>query len=120
MNSIKKTCICCPIGCELIIKEDKSEPNGYSVKGYSCRRGKEYGIKEMTEPNRVLTGTIKIKNSNISRLPVKTSAPISNNKIGEYLSSFNDIEVSAPIKRGEVVYKNLLGSNIDLIALRKA
>ncbi len=120
MNEIQKTCICCPIGCELTIKKDNSIPSGYSVKGHSCRRGKEYGIKEMTEPNRVVTGTIKIKKSHISRLPVKTSEPIPNNKIKEVLNYFNSIEVSAPIKRGEVVFKGLLNGNIDLIALRKA
>lgn len=120
MNSVKKTCICCPMGCKLIIKEDHTQPSGYLVEGYSCRRGKEYGVKEMTEPDRIITGTIKVKNSNISRLPVKTSVPIPNNEISKYLSYFNNIEVSAPIKRGEVVYKNLLDSNVDLIALRRA
>ncbi len=120
MNTIKKTCICCPMGCELIIKKDDTISSGYSVKGHSCRRGKEYGVKEMTDPDRVISGTIKIKNSHISRLPVKTSAPIPNSKIGECLSFFNSIEVSAPIKRGDIVYKNLLNTNIDLIALRKA
>ncbi len=120
MNTIKKTCICCPMGCELTIKKDNNAPLGYSVKGYNCRRGKEYGIKEMTDPNRVITGTIKIKNSHISRLPVKTSGPIPNDKINECLNLLNSIEVSAPIKRGEIVYKNILNINIDLIALRKA
>ena len=63
-------CKVCPIGCELIISRNNSSPHGYTVEGNSCNRGFEFGIKEMIEPSRILTGRVMLKNGNMKRLPV--------------------------------------------------
>ena len=50
-------CIVCPKGCRLTVDEF----NGYKVTGNACQRGAAYGYKELTNPTRVLTTTVKIQ-----------------------------------------------------------
>ena len=49
-------CIVCPKGCHLKVDEE----NGYRVTGNSCKRGEEYGKKELTNPTRVITSTVRV------------------------------------------------------------
>lgn len=118
MKKTEKICIRCPIGCRLIITEDKTSPYGYLVKGNTCNRGEDYAIKEMTNPSRTVTSTVKIKDSSLSRLPVKTKGEIPKDKIFECMKIINSIEVSAPIKNGDIVVKNVLNTNVDIVATR--
>lgn len=114
-------CKVCPIGCELIVTKNSSSPSGYTVEGNSCNRGAEFGIKEMIEPSRVLTGRVMLKNGNMKRLPVKTTGVVPKDKVDEIMFIFNNTEVSAPpIKRGDVIIENVLGLGVDVIAARRA
>lgn len=115
---MEKVCIVCPIGCNLIMEEDDSEPIGYSITGYKCSRGKEYAIKELTNPTRVVTSTVKIKSFPSTMLPIKTSEGIPKDKTFELMDSIKSIEVSLPIHSGDVIMANLYGINIDLIATK--
>ena len=120
MNKIIKKCKACPIGCQLIISKNEFVPSGYTVEGNSCSRGLEFGIKGVTEPSRILTGRVILKNGSIGRLPVKTTGVIPKDKIDEIMEIFNSTEVSAPVKRGDIIIKNVLGLGVDIIAARKA
>lgn len=120
MKKTEKICIRCPIGCRLTITENKTLPSGYLVEGNTCNKGEKYAIKEMTNPSRIVTSTVKIKNSSIPRLPVKTKGEIPKGKIFECMEIINSIEVTAPIKKGDIIIKNVLDTNIDVIATRSA
>ncbi len=95
-------CKVCPIGCELIVTKNSSSPSGYTVEGNSCNRGAEFGIKEMIEPSRVLTGRVMLKNGNMKRLPVKTTGVVPKDKVDEIMFIFNNTEVSAPLLKEEM------------------
>lgn len=120
MDKIIKKCKVCPIGCELIITKNKSNSSGYTVEGNSCNRGKDFGIKEITEPSRVLTGRVLLKNGAMSRLPVKTTGVVPKDKVDECMKILNSTEVTAPIKRGQLIIENILGLEVDVVAARKA
>jgi CxxC motif-containing protein len=120
MDKIIKKCKVCPIGCKLTIIKNPTLPSGYAVEGNSCNRGKDFGIKEMTEPSRVLTGRVLLKNGAMSRLPVKTTGTVPKDKVDECMEIFNSTEAIAPIKRGDIIIKNILGLGVDVIAARKA
>ena len=107
-------CIVCPRGCHLKVDEE----NGYAVTGNTCKRGEEYGKKELTNPTRVVPSTVKIKGGIHRRLPVKTSKPIPKNLIFKAMKLLDTVEVTSPVKRGDVVYKDILGTGIDFIATR--
>ncbi|KAB3537720.1 DUF1667 domain-containing protein [Alkaliphilus pronyensis] len=111
-------CIACPLGCKLEVEHKKNGIDDYIVTGNKCPRGKDYGIKEMTNPTRVLTSTVKIKNAHLCRIPVRTKGEIPKGLIFKCMKEINKVEISGPIKVGDIIIKNVLGTGIDIIATR--
>lgn len=111
-------CISCPLGCKLKVARNDESPAGYTVEGNKCFRGADYGVKEMTNPTRVLTTTVIISDAPIKRLPVRTSGAIPKHQIKHAMELINEVEVKAPIKTGQVIIGNILGTGIDVIASR--
>lgn len=107
-------CIVCPKGCHLKVDEE----NGYAVTGNSCERGAAYGKKELVNPTRVVTSTVRIEGAALRRLPVKTSADIPKAKIMEAMRLLDGVTIQAPVKTGEAVVKNILGLGVDFIATK--
>lgn len=107
-------CIVCPKGCHLKVDED----NNYKVTGNSCKRGEEYGKKELTNPTRVITSTVKINKGTISRLPVKTNSDIKKSQIKDAMKLLDNMSVNAPIKVGDIIIKNILNSGVDFVATK--
>ncbi len=111
-------CIVCPVGCKLTVVRDEHEPEGYRVLGSQCRRGEHYGIKEVTNPTRMLPTTMAIRGTHLPRIPVRTDSPIPKSKIFECMAEINQVELEAPIKIGEVVLENVADTGVDMIATR--
>lgn len=111
----KVTCICCPLGCRIIIEKDGKY---FRVSGNECKKGNEYAIKEVTDPQRIITSTIRIKNGIREMLPVKSEKMIQKKLIRECVKELSKVELSTPIKRGEIVFKNILNTGVNIIATR--
>ena len=107
-------CIVCPRGCRLRVDEE----NGFAVTGHSCEKGMEYGKTELSKPMRTITSTVKLTGGAICRCPVRSSAPIPKNKMFEVMEEINRICVSAPVKVGQVLIPDVLGTGADIIATR--
>lgn len=117
MDKREIICVVCPIGCQLeVVKDDSCK--GYGVKGNQCVRGEEYGIKEISNPTRVLTTTVKVKNACIKRLPVRIDAPIPKELIIGCMKELNRIEVQAPVKAGNILVQNILNTGANVISAR--
>lgn len=114
----KMICISCPMGCRLTVTEDINLEDGYRVEGNLCPRGKAYGIKEMTNPTRMVPTTVKIKNGILPRLPVKTSDGVPKDMIFKCMEEINKVEVEAPVKVGNIIIKNILSTGVDIVATR--
>lgn len=109
-------CIVCPVGCRLQVDE---RPDGeIIVMGNGCNRGVPYAKKELTNPTRVITSTVKIKGGIHKRLPVKTSTDIPKGLNFDVMRELESIEVVSPIKVGTVLIKNVLGTGADIVATR--
>lgn len=108
-------CIVCPIGCHLEVERIDEK---VIVTGNQCNRGQAYGIKELTNPTRVLTSTVKVNNAHLSRLPIKTEGGVPKHKISQCIKEINSVELNAPVKLGQVVIKNIQGTGVDVIASR--
>lgn len=106
-------CICCPMGCHLKVDLETN-----SVTGNSCKRGIEYGINELSNPVRVITTTVKIKDGELPVIPVKTKEPISKDLNFKCVEILNKIELQAPIKVGDIVVENILDTGVDVVATR--
>lgn len=107
------TCISCPMGCSL-----KAEQNEDSIiiTGNSCKNGEIYGIQEMTDPRRVLTTCIKVIDGDKKVLPCKSRKALPKELIKEAIKVINKNEVKAPIKMGDILIYDILGTGIDIIA----
>lgn len=107
-------CIVCPKGCHLTVDEN----NDYAVTGYGCERGIAYGKKELVNPTRVITSTVKIKDAIYPRCPVKTSSDIPKGIIYDAMALLDNLEVSSPIYVGDVVVKDICGTGVDFVSTR--
>ncbi|MBQ6264171.1 MAG: DUF1667 domain-containing protein [Clostridia bacterium] len=106
-------CIVCPNGCAMSVEQNG---DAITVTGNKCKRGEEFAIKEMTCPVRTICSTVKTNSSAFPVLPVRVSADIPKDKIFAVMKEINSVTVSAPVKRGDAVIKNVLGSGVDIIA----
>lgn len=119
MDTTNVKCKVCPIGCELIVTKDKTNPSKSKIEGNKCNRGKEYALKEILEPSRVLTSRVLLEHGPMSRLPVKTNGVIPSHLVNQSMDIIREIKVSAPVARGDIIIKNILNTGVDLIAARK-
>ena len=113
---IEMICIVCPKGCRLSVDQ---RPDGeILVMGNGCNRGIPYAKKELTNPTRVVTSTVKINGGIHKRLPVKTSTDIPKGLNFAVMKELEKIEVNAPIKVGTVLIKNILDTGADIVTTR--
>ena len=105
-------CITCPRGCHLVVDDN------LNVSGNTCPRGEMYAKAELTHPVRMVTSSVAVVSKVESRLPVKTKEPIPKELIFKVMEEINKVEVKAPIKIGDVIIKNVLGTNVDIVATK--
>lgn len=107
-------CIVCPKGCHLKVDED----NGWAVTGNSCPKGAEYGQNELRNPTRVLTTTVCVEGGLYPRIPVKTNRAIPKGLLMDAMAEVAKVRLVAPVRRGQVILPDLLGTGADLVASR--
>ncbi len=107
-------CICCPKGCHLNVDDE----DDFKVTGNACPKGAEYGRKELTHPTRVLTSTVKIKGAVHRRCPVKTDRDIPKELLFQVMELLNGVELVSPVKRGEIVLADLLGTGANVVVAK--
>jgi len=112
----KLICITCPMGCSLEVTRDGDTV--LNVEGSSCKRGEEYAQKELTDPRRMVTSTVKVKDGVHPLVPVYTQAPIPKPKIFDLLADLRKVELKAPVTGGQVVLANVVGTDINVVASR--
>jgi CxxC motif-containing protein len=92
--------------------------NVVSVSGNTCKRGDDYARKEMTDPRRIVTSTVRVTGGILPVVSVKTASDIPKKKIEECLSQLKGVEVDAPIQIGDVVLENVAGTGISVVATK--
>jgi len=108
-------CVACPHGCRL---EATRKDGEILISNAGCKRGKEYATNEITDPRRMVATTVRIQHGIHPLLPVYTSEPFPKGRVTELLREIRKVEITAPVKMGQVVLKNALGTGIDVIASR--
>lgn len=109
-------CIVCPKGCR--IKAEKKADGSVPVQGAGCQKGITYAREELTAPKRVVTSTVAIEGGILPRLPVKSSRPVPKSLVRDAVRALKEVHAAAPVRRGDVVARNVAGSGIDFIATR--
>ena len=88
----------------------------HSVTGNNCPRGDTFAHQELTCPMRVLTTTVAVSGGNEALLPVRTAEAIPLELHTQAMALIRGLVVNAPIRMGDVVLEDLLGTSIDLVA----
>ena len=103
------TCIICPRGCALKVE---IEGDNITVTGNSCPKGKQYAIDECTNPTRTVTSSVRVENREDTMVSVKTASPVPKDKIFEVMRLIRAKSVCAPVGIGDIIIKDVFGTNI--------
>lgn len=109
------TCIVCPLGCTLTAEVEGK--NVLSVEGNRCPRGKAYAETECTAPMRTVTTTVRCTDGGL--VAVKTRTPIPKEHIFDCMRILNHTVAPLPIAVGDVIMKDVFGSDIVAVQERK-
>ena len=115
MEKRELICIGCPLGCLLTVTMDGAD---ITVTGNTCKRGEIYAKKEVTNPTRVVTSSVHVKDGEIAMVSVKTKDDIPKDKIFACMEEIRAVSVPAPIHIGDVVIENCAGTGVPVIATK--
>ena len=110
------TCIGCPMGCPLIVTMEAGEV--ISVTGNTCKRGDVYARKEVTNPTRIVTTTVRVLNGTEKVVSVKTKEDIQKSRILDCIRELKEVTVTAPVEIGDVVLHDVAGTGVDIVATK--
>ena len=116
MNTVNLICIGCPLGCPLTVEMEGKEVK--SVSGNTCPRGDAYAKKELTNPTRIVTSTVRVAGGKLAMVSVKTQSDIPKDKIFDCVKALKDVELTAPVKIGDIVLENVAGTGVNVIATK--
>jgi len=111
-------CILCPKGCALTVTGAPKD-DGSNVEGANCKEGVKYAFQEGTDPRRLVCTSVEVKGGDLPLLSVRTARAIPKKLVRECLGKLSGIAVSAPVRMGQVIISDVLGTGIDVIATRE-
>jgi CxxC motif-containing protein len=109
-------CIGCPTGCYLTV--DYAGKKIHEVSGNRCKVGLEHVEKEICNPERTLTTTVKVKHGHLPLVSVRTNKPIPKSRIFDAMNLLAKVEVEAPIKIGEPIIQNIFDTDVNVVATK--
>ena len=116
MKTVNLTCIGCPLGCSLSVRMEGREVT--SVTGNNCKVGDRYAHKELTNPTRIVTSTVKVTGGTLPAVSVKTASDIPKSKIFDCVRALKNAEVQAPVRIGQVIAHNICGTGVSVVATK--
>ncbi len=103
------------MGCALTVHMSGDE---ITVEGNTCPHGATYAKKEVTNPTRVVTSSVRVGGADIARVSVKTASDIPKNKIFDCMEEIRAVSVQAPVKIGDVIIENCAGTGVGVVATK--
>ena len=116
MDKRTLTCIGCPLGCTVEVTTENGQI--LSVTGNTCKRGEDYARKEVTNPTRIVTSTVRVIGGKADMVSVKTKEDIPKGKIFDCVKSLKGVEVEAPVHIGDVIVPDAAGTGVDIVATK--
>lgn len=116
MSTRELTCIGCPLGCALTVTMEGDTVA--SVSGNTCPKGDAYARKEVTNPTRIVTSTVRVSGGICPMVNVKTASDIPKDKIFACVEALKDVVAAAPVKIGDVLLSNVADTGVDIVAAR--
>jgi CxxC motif-containing protein len=113
--SDRLTCVLCPVGCELEVAGSKDSPE---VRGNQCEKGVDFAIEEVLNPKRNLATSVPLRNRPAIMVSVRLSARVPRELVFPILAEIAGLRPDPPVRRGQVLIPDVLGSGADVIVTR--
>ena len=110
------TCVLCPVGCELAVLEDAA--GQLQVEGNQCDKGIPFALEEVLHPQRNLATSVPLAGTVARMVSVRLTAPVPRELVFKILAEIAKLRPQAPVRRGQVLLANVLGTGVDVIATR--
>jgi CxxC motif-containing protein len=110
------TCVLCPVGCELEVSRDGS--SDVQVIGNQCDKGIPFAVEEVLRPMRNLATSVPVRGTAATMVSVRLSGPVPREMIFPILAEIARLRPEAPVRRGQVLIADVLGTGVDVIATR--
>lgn len=114
MEKRELICIGCPLGCMLTVDLDGDEI--LNISGNTCPRGAAYAKKEVTNPMRIVTSSVKVQGGSKNQVSVKTQSDVPKKKIFDVVRALKDVEVLAPVAIGDIIVENVADTGVAIVA----
>ena len=98
-------CLVCPKSC--LLTED-----------ISCKKGLEFAKKEMTDPERILTSSMKVEFGELPLVSVRSDKTVKKAELKTLIKQLDEITVPAPVLNGQILISGLGKNNVNIIATR--
>ena len=86
--------------------------------GNRCPRGAAYGEKEVTNPTRIVTSTVRVEGYPDTVVSVKTASDIPKGRIDDCMKALADVTAATPIHVGDVIVENVADTGVNIVATR--
>ena len=107
-------CLMCPKSCLMSV----TDKDNMVVENYGCDKGLEYAKKELTDPERLLTSTMRVDLGELPLVSVRSDKPVKKGELKSLIKQLDNIIVPAPVQSGQIV-ASLLGENkVNIVATR--
>lgn len=110
------TCIRCPMGCLITVEMDGDKV--LTITGNTCKQGELYARKEVVDPTRIVTSTVKVTGGKAGIVSVKTNGDVPKGKIFDCIKALKGVEVEAPVHIGDVIVPDVAGTGVDITATK--
>ena len=107
-------CIGCPMGCPIVVEMEDGKV--LSVTGNTCPRGESYARKEVTNPMRIVTTTVRVDGGKVPMINVKTERDIPKDKIFECIAALRGETMKAPVHIGDIILENVADTGVNIVA----
>lgn len=107
-------CIGCPMGCPIVVEMEDGKV--LSVTGNTCPRGESYARKEVTNPTRIVTTTVRVDGGKVPMINVKTERDIPKDKIFECIAALRGVTMKAPVHIGDIILENVADTRVNIVA----
>ena len=118
MEKRELICIGCPLGCMLTVELNGTD--ALHVEGNTCPRGKVYAEKEVTNPTRIVTSSVRVSGGDRVSVSCKTKSDIPKSKIFDVARALKDVVAPAPIEIGDVLVEDVAGTGVQIVATSHA
>ena len=110
------TCVLCPVGCELEVRMD--EAGELDLQGNQCDKGVPFAVEEILHPKRNLATSVPVRGTEAKMVSVRLSDRVPREMIFPVLAEIAKLRPEVPVRRGQVLITDVLGTGVDVIATR--